>query len=334
MAVTNLYERPEASTLSDAEKEKLFMLLEVMDSAIESWCGSSIACCDRCYDDFSEKWPLAYTRADGIHSNRIDVDTFYTNQPKLNGLFTRSDFLSLLPYVACPRCGERIGHHLYPFEFPFDPQDFEKALARIGRLARTAPFLLLTDPLADEVRNSIIRLCNAGFVARDIPRAMYRGRTLDRKPVPEDFLPPPANATREGRYNHAGRPVLYLANDRRTCWDECRWPDLNFYIAEIRVTTSIRVLDLTDVEALGNDFAALLYSNLMTAPSNGQGWERPEYILTRFVGDCARTEDIDAIKYPSTRSGKGENVVLLNPKQLTTSIEISQIDRYEPSAVY
>jgi RES domain-containing protein len=328
MAVTILDERPEAKELSDTGREKKAMLLEVMDSVIDSWCSSSIACCDGCYEDFADKWPLAYTRIDGIHANRIDVDTFYTNQWKLRGLFSRSDFLSLLPYVACPRCGESIGHHLYPFEFPFDPQDFEKALARLGRLANTAPFLLLTDPLASKVKDSISHLCNVSNVGRDIPHPMYRGRRLDRKPVPEDFLAPPAEITREGRYNHAGRPVLYLANDRKTCWEECRRPDQNFHVAEIRITTPIRILDLASAEELGDDLAALLYSNLMTAPSSGQGWAKPEYVLTRFVGDCARKEDIDAIKYPSTRSGKGENIVLLNPRQLTASIHTSQIAIY------
>lgn len=56
--------------------------------------------------------------------------------------------------------------------------------------------------------------------------------------------------------------------------------------------------------------ASIIYSSLLSAPQDNIGWKRPEYILSRFVGDCALAAGFDAIKYPSTRSSLGYNLVI------------------------
>jgi len=76
--------------------------------------------------------------------------------------------------------------------------------------------------------------------------------------------------------------------------------------------------------------AALMYSNLAAAPSDGEGWDRPEYVLTRFVADCARIAGIDAIQYSSTRPGSGASLVLLDGSRFTDSVRITGIEIFPP----
>jgi RES domain-containing protein len=187
----------------------------------------------------------------------------------------------------------------------------EEDLHELGRLAGIAPFLLLTHSFAVQVKSDIDSMCESGTAGR-VPERFYRGRDIPESSASvSDFGPPPPAITKEGRYNHAGRPVVYLASDPATCWAECRRPGKEFTIATIEIFTDIRILDLTEPDELCSSLAALTYSNLMTAPMNAEGWNRPEYVLTRFVADCARLKSVDAIKYPSSRCGSGDNLVLL-----------------------
>src|SRR5262249_27531707 len=73
-----------------------------------------------------------------------------------------------------------------------------------------------------------------------------------------------------------------------------------------------RILDLSDPGELDGVLAAVLFSSLMSAPRNNEGWDRPAYTITRFVADCARFVSVDAIQYPSTRFGDGKNLVILD----------------------
>ncbi|MQW72042.1 RES domain-containing protein [Sinorhizobium medicae] len=56
-------------------------------------------------------------------------------------------------------------------------------------------------------------------------------------------------------------------------------------------------------------------SVLVAAPRIDRGWLRPEYVFSRFVADCAKSAGFEAIRYASTKSGDGENYVLLSPEE-------------------
>jgi len=68
--------------------------------------------------------------------------------------------------------------------------------------------------------------------------------------------------------------------------------------------------------------ASVMYSNLAAAPSEGVGWDKPEYGLTRFVADCASLAGIDGIRYLSTRPGSGTNVVLLKNEDAMEYVQV------------
>lgn len=141
---------------------------------------------------------------------------------------------------------------------------------------------------------------------------------------------PPAEYVAEGRYNHAGRPVLYVASTSKTCVAEMR--DVDCLIMGFELATVIKTLDLVDPDVYGEEdeelLSALCYSSLASAPASGAGWDKPAYVFTRFLADCAAFAGFDAIKYPSTRLGSQDgsfNLVILN-KTLSLATHATCVD--------
>jgi hypothetical protein len=97
---------------------------------------------------------------------------------------------------------------------------------------------------------------------------------------------------------------------------ECRRPPGPFSIARFAIKYPLRILDLCEPDELDKGLAAMLFSSLMSAPSENEGWDQPQYTITRFVADCARFESVDAILYPSTRFGNGSNLVILDVERV------------------
>jgi RES domain-containing protein len=319
---------PDKKNLSQEEEELLWGLEEALSADIDSWYTSSLACCDACFDEYVAKWPLAYTKEDGLQYTQTPADAFYSGSRRVQSLVTEKQFEKLLPYIECPNCGGPLGPNLFSVELPFDPEVFEEDLRSLGALAKTAPFLLLTNKFARQIRSEIENLCSE--INPDRPEGeFYRGRVLQlRTAHRRDFGPPPATDTKEGRYNHAGRPALYLANNRTTCWEECRRPQTDFFVASFGFRRPIKILDLSAPEEMTKVMAALMYSNLTSAPSDRNGWDRPEYVLTRFVGDCARMAGVDAIQYLSTRVGSGTNLALLDGTRYSKFLRLLRFENY------
>lgn len=103
-----------ADILNEKEYERLYVLIEAVETDVETWVGSSIACCDLCYDDFISKWPLAYHRKSKLQINSIDPEAFYDGSKHLWQEFEEPDFLRLWALIACPRCGEPMGGNHFP----------------------------------------------------------------------------------------------------------------------------------------------------------------------------------------------------------------------------
>ncbi len=313
--------------LSQEDRERLNLLIAAVESDVEAWVNSSIACCDLCYDDFVSKWPLAYHREAKLQIDCIDRRVFYHGSKHVREEFGEPDFLRLWAFVGCPRCGEPMGGNIFPFEFPFSKASFfEEAFYKLGELAHNTPFLVLTSSVArdifEEVKNTSSKL-SAGTPYK----RLYRGRCIE-KPTFDDFNAPPAPMVREGRYNHAGKPVLYLASDERTCWEECRRPRDRFFILEFFVQSPLVLLNFSDFDELSNVLSALVYSSLMSSPTKSDGWNRPEYVLTRFVADCARAAGVDGIVYPSCRDSSGDNIVLLGPSKWKSALKPVRITEF------
>jgi RES domain-containing protein len=162
-----------------------------------------------------------------------------------------------------------------------------------------------------------------GIAAAGMPvvRPLYRARRAKDLPTPwiMDFAPPPREKVSEGRYNHGGHSMLYLAELEATALAEIASPDEACHVAAIDFDIELKLLDLNlsdEVEGEAKEvIQCLARSALCAAPRSGQGWDRKEYVFTRFVADCARHAGFDAIRYGSTRDKAGINLVLLDPSE-------------------
>lgn len=301
-----------------SEEEKVAVFEELFLKDVESWFSQDIGCCDNCYDDFIAKWPYAYSADNAkFQCNSIDLGTFYSGS-RLSQYYSKREYDRLLPSIRCPNCGESLTHNIWPYELPFEPpEDYESILDEIAERAAATPFLLLEQPFCGKVRDVIQALFQTTKEAA-ADGYFARGRSLPPDHVPElrDFDFPPADKVKEGRYNHAGDPVLYLASSEEVCRVEMREAK-DLCIARFRFPVKLRVLDLMNPHEQEGEHAKTLsfmvFSALLSARSKDRGYERPEYVFSRFVKDCAQSAGFDAVRYPSTRVGVAKsNLVVIN----------------------
>ena len=303
----------------ELNKQDPYWFEEFFFRDLDGWFSSNIACCDKCYDDFLEKWPSAFAADEAeFQCNSISLDCFYSGS-RLQDAYTEEQFYKFLPLVPCPRCGNTLEGNMWPYELPFDVVDgFEHKIKEIAEIFQNTPFLLLDHPFAKEVYEAITELSKE-TEPKTLDSVLHRARTkesLKNKDESQFDFPPSATVT-EGRYNHAGIPVLYLASDPETCFHELR--KVPCLIAKIQITDPIKVLDLSDTYDSHENHTDLLntlvYSSLLSARQDSHGWWKPKYIFSRFVSDCAKSAGFNAIKYPSTRTENDNyNIVILDKK--------------------
>jgi len=285
---------------------------------LEKWFSADIACCDHCYEDFLSMWPHADNADDCFFQTQsIGLDCFYSGS-YLQDVYSKTEFDHFIAQIPCPRCGNALGWNIWAYNLPFDvPRDFEATIVQVSDLARSTPFLLLENDFCKKVL-SAIRDLSKTVVSVSFNTTLFRARSTNSGPLPKNILTfdfPPALVVQEGRYNHSGSPVLYLASDNETCRAELR--NSPCLVLEFELLPPIRVLDLTDPFTAHGEHADLLnclvYSALASAKQSDDGWHKPHYVVSRFVADCARAAGFDAIKYPSTRrTAKNFNLVLVN----------------------
>lgn len=286
---------------------------------VESWFSRDIACCDACYNDFLALWPYAYSADEAsFQCDSISLDAFYDGSRRLSNFCTKEQFKEYLPHIKCPNCGEPLRHWIWPYELPFTPPHGHKELIKeIAEVANKTPFLLLTHTFARQVFEAITSLSQQ-TLSEPFDMQLFRARILEPGYVSTiaDFDFPPTEFVQDGRYNHAGDSVLYLANTEKVCRAEMRGSAL-LKIASFNFCAQLKILDLMTPHESDHKFADLLsfvsFSALVSAQSNDNGFHRPEYIFSRFIKDCAFQAGYNAIKYPSTRIGSASyNIVIIN----------------------
>lgn len=166
-------------------------------------------------------------------------------------------------------------------------------------------------------------------------KPLYRARlAADVQKLGQDanalatYGPAPASVTSEGRFNHAGAPMLYLANDAAVAAAELGQVGETCLVGRLSVLTPLKVLDLIDAEGDAVDselFNALANSALLAAPRTDEGWVKRQYVFSRFIADCARSAGFDAIRYGSTKARSGVNyVVLAPPAEIDTLLRLER----------
>lgn len=309
------------------EDELLASFCEIFYHELESWFSADIACCDNCVDEFLCKWPAIYSRDIEFQKTAIDLRAFYSGTC-LWQIFTEEEFSRFIGEINCPRCGSPIHGNIWPYNMCFElPDNFEDTLDEIEQLANKTPFLILSHPFALKVYKELKKL-GEEIEAFPVDVMYYRARRYDKdkKYSESSFSYPPKSEIKEGRYNHSGHPVIYLADKIETCFYELRKPQEGLAVAEVSINKSLKILDLIESRLIEESILnPIVWSSLLSSPAEGQGWYKPYYIFTRFIADCAIDAGFDAIKYPSVRLGKGYNLVLLNGESIWSDVDISKI---------
>jgi RES domain len=312
--------------ISEAEVETFN---DVLSDEVDSDYASSICCCDFCYDDFKGHWPDVAFRQMDFQQQSMEA-AWYLDHSRMATLYTPAEMSTLRHFVRCPRCFNTASCNLWIYEHRFsDSEDIERNIDHLLTLGRTTPFLLLEHPFAQDVLNEIRRRA-LNMKSAALPDAVYRARiarqVLEATQLPdaiETYGAPPAPKVVEGRFNHAGTPMLYLASSDDTAAAELGTPGTECFVGALRLIREVKVLDLLNIEE-GEDgwdlLQALAQSALLSAPHSGEGWVRREYIFSRFVADCARSAGFDAIRYGSTKHPGGSNLVIIDPAENLRSI--------------
>ena len=195
-------------------------------------------------------------------------------------------------------------------------QEFYEFLAKY-------PYLGLGDPKGLGLK---IRAAIRNWPSLEIePTTWYRANKFDDESrlftSAEMGAPDPATEYLwEGRYNHTGQSFLYLTDNPKTAFREMHCTTANLCaMQKFKNHTVIKVLDLrhglrdrhpdTDLLAI-----AIVDSGYLDfQPKEGASW-KPDYLIPRFIADCARAEGYEAIQF-SSAVRDGTNLVVFPEKQ-------------------
>lgn len=305
-------------------EDLLDALLDLFYHDLDSWFNANAFYCESCVNDFIEKWPGIYNRDMDCQRSAISLDSFYEGG-RIRDLFTKEEFIELSKDITCPNCGAYIFGFIWPYDMRFDvPDNFESNINEIASLAESTPFLLLSHPFAQQVYEEI-KILSKNMNTLNMVKPLFRARNYDSNYsyVDSDFLAPPKKYIKEGRYNHAGSQVLYLAEDELTCFRELRSPEEGVMLAKVDITKEMKILDLMDEKLEENSIIqAIQLSSLLSSPEEGEGWYKPHYVFTRFVSDVAKSVGFEALRYPSVRLSTGYNIVVLDYEKIKENVKI------------
>ena len=134
-----------------------------------------------------------------------------------------------------------------------------------------------------------------------------------------DFYPPDPDrlVINEGRFNHHGQSLFYLARNEHGAALEVMSDNENrAWVQKFTVKRVDRVLDLTRETGWAEEGLPVIAVGLMDAgalcrPAHREkGW-KPEYLVPRFVADCARSQGFNGIAFKGARH-YSDNLVLFD----------------------
>jgi hypothetical protein len=193
-------------------------------------------------------------------------------------------------------------------------EDPKRQLEALGAHLARYPYLGLDHPVGRRILAAVRRAPKVTLEA-----ALWHRARLPKGPerhTAAQMGPPPANWT-EGRFNHHGQTVFYLAS---TPWGACAetapLPCCILWVQDFRARQVHGLLDLAGVSGVGGKrrpSTVLLTAGLNAVmhrlrPDPDSPW-KPEYFVPRFVADAARAVGFRGILYCSTRFD-GYNAVL------------------------
>lgn len=183
--------------------------------------------------------------------------------------------------------------------------------------------------LNHEVGKLIFKEINALLKINIEDKVFYRARELKNMSpyIESEMWNPPVGKVPigEGRYNHFAKSFLYLADNEETVFKEVipQWHK-TCSMARFNVVKCTNILDLRRVVHYNDDSDNLLLSLLHyllvyegTISKHVENeFIKNEYLIPRFLGDCARSNRFNGIIFNSTKNPDGENLVLFDPDSL------------------
>lgn len=203
-------------------------------------------------------------------------------------------------------------------------KDYGKQIIELRRHLESYVSLGLAGKLGQEIMDDIQRIAeNNSLNCTKVSGFYYKARTVTGSKVftIADTGAAPQGLSEEGRFNHAGQSVLYIASIEYGAAleviDDMEQPAL-LWMQKYSLDDVAPLLDL----AVDWNEISTAHSPLLVALSNTgvlteqvedkkSKW-KPQYFLTRFVADCARQAGMKGIVYNSARSWS-KNIALFEP---------------------
>lgn len=232
--------------------------------------------------------------------------------------------------LHCPSCGadeferdQDVGIHTSWEREVIDREDqwftkWQPKIEEFGEYLGKYPYLGAKHSMGKRIIRSIAELPTCSID----DQLWWRGRRPDgaRQLIVPDMLAPPLKlATAEGRFNHYGQVVLYLAATNFGALAEVldrRSGDSVAWLQQFKVKSLHPILDLTGPKWWQSDKRTLLALGLefnmrVLAPDLESPW-KPEYFVPRFIADVAREFGLRGIKFQGPRHFD-DNLVIFEP---------------------
>lgn len=192
-------------------------------------------------------------------------------------------------------------------------QNYDWKIDEFGDFLETYPYLGLNHEIGEKLHSTI-----SNFPKTDIKEEIWwRARKpMDGKRLSIEDMYPPRFPEAEGRFNHYGQSVFYLASTAEAAMieilhkDECLAWVQQFCIKEVS-----NLLDLSnhipaeeDVPILALGLINVKLSSMV--PGKESPW-KPEYFIPRFIADCAKHQGFNGIIFNSPKHYE-RNLVLFN----------------------
>ena len=311
---------------------------------LESWHTVSSFLCDSCVENFKNdlKGIVVYDKS--FQENAMSLDDLYLGSKNLRSGYTLSEYQKHVKNIACPNCGCYLSCNIWPYELPEGIIEHIGDIDEIAEISKKAPFMILEHPFAKEIVATLKKIYEDTSETL-IKEYLYRCRSLKDREQPystEDSGVVPDYLAKEGRFNHTGYGFLYAATTKQLAFLEVV-PNhkIRASMATIRILKELKILDITDLFSHDtNIYRAILASSLLVNPPGGNGWNKPGYIFTRFIADCAIYLGFDGIKYKSNISPHGSNLVIFRDKTndlnwvIIYKIDKIEIYRYDDPNIY
>ena len=233
-----------------------------------------------------------------------------------------------LPLLSCPNCGipgadfslddevgmptnEELHHRQRWNEWT---RELRPRVDEFAAQLRMYPYLGGIHDVGREILNGIPTFPRITLPARQWWRARKAEGALVFT-LQDLKAPPHGKATSEGRFNHYGQSVFYLGETQRAALreiidisgtDRVGWVQ-EFAIGEIPNILDLRIKDWSE-ELAPPLIAVGLTSEYIGVTASTSAW-KPEYLVPRFIADCARRAGYHGIIFNSAKHGD-ENLVL------------------------